>query len=380
MAMLRVTLAGRSVAVVVEQLWRAVGAFRFATLAYAAVLVFRDHGAYAHPARAYAALAVMAAWSLITVAAYARPAARRPWFAAFDVAVAVALVLGTRAVATTAQIDHGSATLPASWAAASVLACAVMGGPWAGLAGAAAVSAADLVERGTLAQNTFNGIVLLVIAGLVGGYVVRLVLRAEAAVERAARLDAATAERRRIARDIHDSVLQVLVLVHARGRELGGEAAELGRLAGEQETALRSLVAMTPVPAGDGRLDVRALLETHAGERVEVSCPAYVIPLREETALAVAAATDEALSNVRRHAGPDARAWILVEEEDDAVTVSVRDNGIGFAAGRPGQASAEGRLGLAQSIVGRIRDAGGEATVTSTPGRGTEVELRVPRT
>jgi signal transduction histidine kinase len=378
--MLRVTLAGRSVAVVVEQLWRAVGVFRFATLAYAAVLVLRDHGAYANPARAYAALAVMAAWSLITVAAYARPAARRPWFAGFDVAVAVALVLGTRAVATTAQIDHGSATLPASWAAASVLACAVMGGPWAGLAGAAAVSAADLVERGTLAQNTFNGIVLLVIAGLVGGYVVRLVLRAEAAVERAAWLDAATAERRRIARDIHDSVLQVLALVHARGRDLGGEAAELGRLAGEQETALRSLVAMTPVPASDGRLDVRALLESHAGERVEVSCPAYVIPLREETALAVAAATDEALSNVRRHAGPDARTWILVEEEDDAVTVSVRDNGVGFASGRPGQASAEGRLGLAQSIVGRIRDAGGEAIVTSTPGRGTEVELRVPRT
>jgi signal transduction histidine kinase len=58
----------------------------------------------------------------------------------------------------------------------------------------------------------------------------------------------------------------------------------------------------------------------------------------------------------------------------------VRDNGVGFASGRPGQASAEGRLGLAQSIVGRIRDVGGEATVTSTPGRGTEVELRVPRT
>jgi signal transduction histidine kinase len=365
---------------VVEQLWRAVGLFRFATLAYAAVLILRDHDAYAHPARAYVALAVMAAWSLVTAIAYARPAARRPWLVGLDVAVAVALVLGTRAVATSAQIDHGSATLPASWAAASVLACAVAGGPWAGLAGAAAVSAADLAERGTLAQNTFNGIVLLVIAGLIGGYVVRLALRAEAAVDRAARLDAATAERRRIARDIHDSVLQVLALVRARGRELGGEAAELGRLAGEQETALRSLVAMTPATPGDGRLDVRALLEAHAGDRVEVSCPAYAVPLPEETALAVSAATAEALANVRRHAGPHARAWILVEEEGDAVTISVRDNGVGFASGRPERASAAGRLGLAQSITGRIRDVGGEASVTSTPGQGTEVELRVPRT
>ncbi len=364
----------------VEQLWRAVGVFRFATLVYAALLVLRDHDDYAHPARAYAALAIMAVWSVVAMVAYARPEKRRPWFVGLDVVVAVLLVLGTRVVDTAAQIDHGSATLPASWAAAPVLACAVIGGPWVGLAGAVAVSAADLVERGTLAQNTFNGIVLLVIAGLVGGYVVRLARQAEAAVERAARLDAATAERRRIARDIHDSVLQVLALVHARGRELGGEAAELGRLAGEQETALRSLVAMTPAPAGDGRLDVRALLEAHAGDRVEVSCPAYAVPLPEESALAVAAATDEALSNVRRHAGPDARTWILIEEEDQAVTVGIRDNGVGFAAGRPEQASAAGRLGLAQSIMGRIRDVGGEATVTSTPGRGTEVELRVPRT
>jgi signal transduction histidine kinase len=365
---------------VVEQLWRAVAVFRFATLVHAAVLVARDHGEYAHPVGGYIALAVMAAWSLITMITYARPAARRPWFVGLDVVVAVALVLGTRLVATSAQIGHGSPTLPTSWAAAPVLACAVAGGPWAGLAGAASVSAADLAERGTPAQNTFNGIALLTIVGLVGGYVVRLILRAEAIAERAARLDAATAERRRLARDIHDSVLQVLALVHARGRDLGGEAAELGRLAGEQESALRSLVAMTPVPSGDGRLDVCALLESHAGDRVEVSCPAYAVRLPEEIALAVSAAADEALSNVRRHAGPDARAWILVEEEDDAVAVSVRDNGAGFAVDRPERASAAGRLGLAQSITGRIRDVGGQVRVSSAPGRGTEVELRVPRT
>jgi signal transduction histidine kinase len=364
---------------VVEQLWRAVGVFRFVTLVYAVVLVVRDHGGYAHPVGGHVALGVMAAWSLLTVVAYARPAARRSWLVGLDVAVAVALVLGTRMIATSTQIDHGSATLPAAWAATSVLACAVAGGPWAGLAGAAAVSAADVAERGTLAQNTFNNIVLLTIVGLVGGYVVRLVLRAEADVERAARLDAATAERRRIARDIHDSVLQVLALVHTRGRELGGEAAELGRLAGEQESALRSLVAMTPVPPGDGRLDICALLESHAGDRVEISCPAYAVPLPQETALAVSAAASEALSNVRRHAGPGAHAWIFVAEEDDAVTISVRDNGVGFAPDRPERASAAGRLGLALSITGRIRDVGGEVCVTSMPGQGTEVELRVPQ-
>ncbi len=77
------------------------------------------------------------------------------------------------------------------------------------------------------------------------------------------RHDAAASERERIARGIHDSVLQVLALVSSRGRDLGGEAAELGRLAGEQEAALRALLTADspePTPA-DGLLDLRGLVE-----------------------------------------------------------------------------------------------------------------------
>ena len=70
---------------------------------------------------------------------------------------------------------------------------------------------------------------------------------------------------------------------------------------------------------------------------------------------------------------------MLVEDDGSSVTVSVRDNGLGFAAGRLAQAEAAGRLGVAQSIRGRLRDVGGSACVRSSPGQGTEVELRVPR-
>lgn len=362
-------------------MWRAVGVYRVATLTYAAVLIVRNHNGYARPMGGLVALAVMAAWTVVTITVYARSGSRRSWLAAADVCVASALILATRLVDADIRIDHGSATLPASWSAASVLACAVAGGPWAGLAGGALVSVADLVERGALPQNTFNGIVLLLITGMVGGHVVRLVLRAEAATDRAARLEAATAERQRIARNIHDSVLQVLALVSVRGRELGGEAAELGRLAGEQETALRTLVAMAPPSAPDGPVDVRTLLEPPARDRdrVIVSCPAYAVPLPEVTAQALAAATGEALDNVRRHAGPDARAWVLLDDEGDTVALSIRDDGVGFEEGRLTRAAEAGRLGVAESIVGRIREVGGAATVTSAPGRGTEVELRVPR-
>jgi signal transduction histidine kinase len=242
------------------------------------------------------------------------------------------------------------------------------------------VSAADVIERGAITEHTFNGIVLLVIAGGVGGYVVRLAVRAETAIAAAARREAAFGERDRLARDIHDSVLQVLALVARRGAPLGGQAAELARMAGEQEANLRRLVSLPPplVDAG-GLIDLRALVEPLGGDTVTVSCPADAVPLPDATARAVAAATAEALMNVARHAGVGTDAWVLVEDDGDAVTVSIRDDGEGMTPGRLDDARRDGRLGVAQSILGRVRDVGGTATVESTPGSGTEVELRVPR-
>jgi signal transduction histidine kinase len=363
-----------------EQMWRVVAVFRVVTLSYAAVLIIRDHNGYARPAAGWLALAVMAVWSAVTIIAYARPAGRQPWLICADVAVSAVLVLSTRLIVPASQINAGAPTIPASWAASSVLACAVAGGPTGGLAGAAVIIAADIVERQALPQATLSNIVLVLIAGGVGGYIVQLGLRAEAAADHAARLEAAISERERIARGIHDSVLQVLALVATRGRELGGEAAELARLAGEQETALRALVTATAVvPREGGQLDLAALLEPLGASRVTVSCPAGAVLLADAPARALAAAAGEALDNVRRHAGADARAWVLVEDDRGSVTVSVRDNGLGFAAGRLAQAEAAGRLGVAQSIKGRLRDVGGSACVRSSPGQGTEVELRVPR-
>jgi signal transduction histidine kinase len=242
------------------------------------------------------------------------------------------------------------------------------------------IGAADLAARAALPQSTFSGTVLVLIAGGLVGYFVRFGLRAEAALDRAARHEAAIAERERIARGIHDSVLQVLTLVSARGRELGGEAAELARLAGEQENALRALVSgSSAVRPEGGQLDVGRLLEPLGGSRVTVSCPAGAVLLADEPARALAAATGAALDNVHRHAGTEARAWVLVEDDGATVTVSIRDDGRGFAEGRLAEAAAAGRLGVAQSIVGRLRDVGGKACLTSSPGQGTEVELRVPR-
>jgi signal transduction histidine kinase len=219
--------------------------------------------------------------------------------------------------------------------------------------------------------------VLLLLAGIAVGHVSRLGAEAQEQLRRAVELEAVTRERERLARDIHDSVLQVLSLVQRRGAEIGGAAAELGVLAGEQEAALRSLVS--PVRT-DGANDLRELLTPFASATVSLATPAQPVTLPPHVAREVAAAVGAAVSNVRRHAGPQARAWILVEDDLDAVTVSIRDDGPGIAPGRLDEAAKDGRLGVAQSIRGRIHDLGGDVSIVSAPGRGTEIELRIPRT
>ncbi|HEY1643333.1 MAG TPA: DUF5931 domain-containing protein [Streptosporangiaceae bacterium] len=387
-----------------ERMWRVTALFRVVTLVYTAVLILHDETSYAHPAGGLAALGVMIGWTVVTIAAYSRPGGRTRWMIAADVAVAVALVLSTRWIDSPERISLGMPTIPSFWAASPVLACAVAGGPWAGLGGALAVAAADLAERPQLSlENPFSNIVLLLIAGGIGGYIVRLGVQAEQAVARVARTEAAIAERDRLARSIHDSVLQVLTLVSSRGRALGGEAAELGALAAEQESALRRLVtssaAAVPAPAaggigigpaigpgpatgaarGAGTADLREFIEQLGSSRVTVSCPATAVLLPASATAALSGATAAALDNVRRHAGPEALAWVLVEDEGQVVRVSIRDDGPGFADGRLVQAAAAGRLGVSQSIIGRILQAGGTAHVTSAPGAGTEVDLVVPR-
>ncbi len=203
-------------------------------------------------------------------------------------------------------------------------------------------------------------------------------------------LEAATRERERLARRIHDSVLQVLAMVQRRGGELGGEAAELGRLAGEQEAALRSLIGSRPrvheaaassgaAAAGGAEVDLRSLLTGHASPSVTVSTPATEVPLPAHAAREVEAAVAAALDNVRRHCGPGARAWVLLEDGPAGVTVSVRDDGPGIPAGRLEEAAAAGRLGVAQSIRGRVADLGGDVVIVTGEGEGTEIEMTVPR-
>ncbi|WP_119729683.1 MacS family sensor histidine kinase [Thermomonospora amylolytica] len=372
-------------------LWRALAVFRIAALLYAGSLILRNIDEYRSQAGGWTVLAVMVAWTAYTVYGYADPARRRWPLLAADLAVAAGCLLATAWVERPERIAAGVPTLTMAWVAAPVLAWAVSGGKRRGSAAAAAIGAASIAVHGIAGrgfmptQATFNGVVLVFLAGFVVGHVAELGIEAEARLARAIELEAATRERERLARRIHDSVLQVLALVQRRGGELGGEAAELGRLAGEQEAALRTLIGSRPRPGererpgADADADLGALLNAHADAAVTVSAPAGAVPVPARAAREIDAAVAAALDNVRRHCPPGTRAWVLLEDDPQAVTVSVRDDGPGMPAGRVAEAEAAGRLGISQSIKGRIRDLGGTVAIVSAPGEGTEIEMTVPR-
>ncbi|WP_371652270.1 MULTISPECIES: MacS family sensor histidine kinase [unclassified Streptomyces] len=381
-------------------LWRALTAYRVLTMVYAVLVFVSEYREFERPWVGVVFLSVLAVWTLATLPRVANAASCTKRFLGVDLTIALTGILLTPLADADAQ-SVNSPTLPTIWAAGSVLAFAIKGGwRWAAFA-SSLVAVANLVERGSPTRDTLHNVLLVWVASIAIGYVVEVARASEATLARALEIEAATRERERLARDIHDSVLQVLAMVQRRGTALGGEAAELGRMAGEQEVALRTLVSSGLVPTtrasedpalgalvrtvdyeddtGGAEVDLRTLLAPHAGSRVSLAEPGAPVLLAPPAARELAAAVSAALDNVRRHAGESAQAWILVEDWGDEVIVTVRDDGPGIPEGRLAQAEGEGRLGVALSIRGRLRDLGGSAELISVPGQGTEVELKVPR-
>jgi len=381
----RRTSPGLAVVSLQAPLWRSIAAFRFVSLGYAGVLLVIRHGNYAHWGWAWAVLAVMTVWTIASTVAYSVPE-RRTWpLLAADLIITAAAVLSTALVQYPLSTRTGVMPVTATWLAGPALAWAVVGGARAGAVAAVVIGTCPVLLRHQPWPKTYQGTaldgpIILLMAAVLVGYISTLTARAERALQRATEIEAASRERERLARTIHDSVLQVLAMVQRRGAEAGGAAAEIGRLAGEQEAALRVLMTTDgQISHPTGELDLSAILAHEASAAVSVVTPAEPVLLAERTAEETAAAVRAAIDNVRQHCGEHARAWVLVDDEGAEVSVTIRDDGPGLPAGRLAEAAAEGRLGIAQAICGRIRDLGGSADIASTPGAGTEVRLRVPR-
>lgn len=212
---------------------------------------------------------------------------------------------------------------------------------------------------------------VLALAGLGTLFAPRLVrLWSELGSERLARVK--EEQRAEMAAHLHDSVLQTLAVIQNRA----GASSEVARLARAQERELRDWLFAGPAPVG---ADLAARLREVA-ETVELEHPVVVdvvaigeAELPDEAAQALVAATREAVVNAARHAGGEISVYVEISHAQ--AEVFVRDRGAGFDL----DAVPDGRLGVRESIIGRMQRAGGAAAVRSGDG-GTEVVLRWPET
>jgi signal transduction histidine kinase len=171
---------------------------------------------------------------------------------------------------------------------------------------------------------------------------------------------------------VHDSVLQTLALVQRHAED----PARVASLARRQERELRRWLYGSGIAEAaslvDALSDAATDVEDLHGVKVELAS-AGDAPLDASLEPVVLAAR-EAMTNAAKFAGVE-DVSVYAEVGTDDVSVFVHDRGAGFDPdGVPGD-----RRGISESIVGRMRAAGGTATVTSAPGAGTEVELRLPR-
>ncbi|MDX6563408.1 MAG: hypothetical protein QOD65_3222 [Gaiellales bacterium] len=214
-----------------------------------------------------------------------------------------------------------------------------------------------------LAPGAVAGALVLV----VGPWLWRLALERDE--ERSARIR--TEERADVAARVHDSVLQTLALIQRHA----DEPRRVASLARRQERELRGWLYSARPLGDDGSSLVAALsaaaadVEELHGVRIELASAGDAPP---ENALVFAAR--EAMTNAAKFAGVEA-IDVYADVVADEIAVFVRDRGAGFDPA----AVPEDRQGIRDSIKGRLERAGGTAVITSAPGAGTEVELRLPR-
>ncbi|MGD9607629.1 MAG: PspC domain-containing protein [Leucobacter sp.] len=191
--------------------------------------------------------------------------------------------------------------------------------------------------------------------------------------ERSAR--AREAERAEIAAHLHDSVLQTLAAIQQRS-EPGSEVARLAR--GQErdlrEWLFRSADGAEPAPREAVEVELRAhaaALEAEHAVRFEVVA---VGTGKERSAPEpIVAAAREAMLNAARHAGGDVTVYI--EANPRRVSIDVTDRGPGLDTGD----LPDGRMGVRESILGRMERAGGTARIAPGPGgAGTAVRLALP--
>lgn len=195
-------------------------------------------------------------------------------------------------------------------------------------------------------------------------------------------------ERKRIAREIHDELGQHLTAlrmgVSTFGIEFGsGHPAIAARVQGmlgiadDTMKVVRNVITLLrPAVLDEGIVAALEWLTREFSRASQIACrlivPSGEVELDDERATALFRITQEALTNVMRHAGA-ASACVALRERDAGYELEVRDDGRGFDPGEARRTSF-GLIGMKE----RALMLGGEIDVHSSPGHGTQITVRLP--
>lgn len=194
------------------------------------------------------------------------------------------------------------------------------------------------------------------------------------------------AQRRQGARLLHDTVLATLTLLAHSGVGVAPEA--LRQQAAEDARLLRQLrLGATPTPQSSGDYNLEKVEESALGTTLESVKQRFgrmglevswhgtgQVLLPSDVLDAFLLSLAECLENVRRHSGVT-QAHVTITDDATTVRAMVTDSGVGFDL----EGIDEDKLGFKESVIGRLREVGGNARLFSSPGAGTTVVLEVPR-
>ena len=194
------------------------------------------------------------------------------------------------------------------------------------------------------------------------------------------------AQRRQGARLLHDTVLATLTLLAHSGVGVAPEA--LRQQASEDARLLRQLrLGATPTPESSGPYNLTPVEETPLGTTLESVKQRFgrmglevswhgtgQVLLPSDVLDAFLLSLAECLENVRRHSGVT-QAHVTITDDATTVRAMVTDSGVGFNL----DGIDDDKFGFRESVIGRLREVGGNARLFSSPGSGTTVVLEVPR-
>jgi signal transduction histidine kinase len=321
------------------------------------------------------------------------------WATLGIVAGLVALVVVRLPYSAVPSVGLGTAIAPLGAAGIGCFAIVLLSSiPRIALVVVAAAASTFLVQLSTVRSGPLAATSLAIILGWVLSAVLGYWL--SASVPRAARriysigkahraerqASETEAQRRQGARLLHDTVLATLTLLAHSGVGVAPEA--LRQQASEDARLLRQLrLGATPTPESSGPYNLTPVEETPLGTTLESVKQRFgrmglevswhgtgQVLLPSDVLDAFLLSLAECLENVRRHSGVT-QAHVTITDDATTVRAMVTDAGVGFDL----DVIDDDKFGFRESVIGRLREVGGNARLFSSPGSGTTVVLEVPR-